>query len=147
MQPCIPCPSCDCLFSVGGWVEWHQLFCITHRQSSILRGVLPPTLPCFPPSLTWTWIAFINIIDVFHLGFPHPCFYHYIPYVLQVDIQQPLHIFLSQLTFNPSDVVTWHVFLLFPSWCLSSPPQGGEKGHQETCACLHHYMGDDWETI
>jgi hypothetical protein len=48
-----------------------------------------------------------------------------------------LHIPLSQLTSNPSNIITWHVFLLFLFWCLSFPPHGGEKGHQNTHACLH----------
>jgi hypothetical protein len=35
--------------------------------------------------------------------------------------------------------------LLFHFLCLSFPPH--EKGHQETCVCLHSYMGNDWETL
>jgi len=66
--------------------------------------MLPSTLPCFPPSSTWTWIASINIIDVFHLGLPHPRLYHHIPYSLRVDVQQALHIPLSQLTLDLSDI-------------------------------------------
>jgi hypothetical protein len=54
---------------------------------------MPLTLPCFPPPLAWTWITSIDIIDVFHLGLPHPCSYHHIPYALRVDIQQALYIF------------------------------------------------------
>jgi hypothetical protein len=27
------------------------------------------------------------------------------------------------------------------------PPQGGGKGHQETCARLHQYMGGNWEAL
>jgi hypothetical protein len=53
----------------------------------------------------------------------------------------------SELTIDPSDITTWHVFLLFHSWCLSFSPQGGEKGHQETHACLCRYMTRDWETL
>jgi hypothetical protein len=49
--------------------------------------MLPPTLPCSPPSLAWTWITSINIIDVFHLGLPCRCFYHHIPHVFQVNVQ------------------------------------------------------------
>ncbi len=37
--------------------------------------------------------------------------------------------------------------MLFHSWCLSFPPQGGEKGHQETHAHLCQYMAQDWETL
>jgi len=72
-----------------------------------------PTLPCFPPFSTWTWIASIHIIDVFHLGLLHPHSYQHILYVLRVDVQWALHIPLSQLTSNPSDIVILHVFLIF----------------------------------
>jgi hypothetical protein len=34
-------------------------------------------------------------------------------------------------------------FLLFHLWCLSFPPWGGEKGHQEIRICLRQYMGGD----
>jgi len=105
--------------------------------------MLPPTLLCSPPCSTWTWIASIDIIDAFHLGLPCICSYHHIPYALRIDVQQSLHILLSQFTFDLSNVIAWHVFLLFPFWCLSFPQRGGEKGHQETCAHLHRYMGGD----
>jgi hypothetical protein len=54
---------------------------------------------------------------------------------------------LFQLASDPSDVVAWHFFLLFPSWCLSFLPWGGEKGHQEIHVHLRQYMGGDWETL
>jgi hypothetical protein len=38
-------------------------------------------------------------------------------------------------------------FLLFLLWCLSFPPWGGEKGHQETCIHLHWYIGGNWEAL
>jgi hypothetical protein len=38
-------------------------------------------------------------------------------------------------------------FLLFPSCCLSFPPWGDEKGHQDTCICLCRYRGGNWEAI
>jgi len=38
-------------------------------------------------------------------------------------------------------------FLLFSSWCLSFPPWGGEKGHQETHNHLRQYMGGKWEIL
>jgi hypothetical protein len=60
--------------------------------------LLPPTLSCFFPFSTWTWIASINIIDVFHLGLPHFHSYHHILYVLQVDVQWILHIFFFYLS-------------------------------------------------
>jgi hypothetical protein len=37
--------------------------------------------------------------------------------------------------------------LLFVSWCLSFPPQGGEKGHQESRICLRQYMGGNYDTL
>ncbi len=39
------------------------------------------------------------------------------------------------------------IFLLFPSWCLSYLPWGGEKGHQKTRINLCRYMGGDWEAL
>jgi hypothetical protein len=45
---------------------------------------MPSTLPFFFPSSTWTWIASLDIINVFHLGLPHPHSYQHIPYVLRV---------------------------------------------------------------
>jgi hypothetical protein len=58
-----------------------------------------------------------------------------------------LHIPLFQLASNIFDVATWHVFLLFFSWCLSFPPWGGEKGCLETPTCLRRYMGGNWEAL
>ncbi len=98
-------------------------------------------LPCFPPSSTWTWIAFVDIINVFHMGLSCPHSYHHIPYVCRVDIQWVLHIFLSQLTFDLFDVTTWQIFLLFLSSCLSFPLWGGEKTHQEIGVHSCQYMG------
>jgi hypothetical protein len=72
--------------------------------------MLPPTWPCLPPSSTWTWIASINIIDVFHLGLLHLRSYHHIPYSLKVVVQWTLHIPLHQLAFDPFDIVAWHFF-------------------------------------
>jgi hypothetical protein len=46
-----------------------------------------------------------------------------------------------QLASNPSNIVAWHAFLLFLSWCLYFPSWGGEKGHRDTCVGLPWYMG------
>ncbi len=54
-----------------------------------------PTLPCSPPSSTWTWIASINIVDVFHLGLPCPHSYQHIMYTLRIDVQWAFYIPLS----------------------------------------------------
>jgi hypothetical protein len=88
-------------------------------------------LSSFLPSLTWTWIALLDVIDDFHLGLPHLHSYHHIPYVFCVKVQHALHILLIWLVMNPSNVVAWHAFLLFHFWCLSFPPRGGEKGNQD----------------
>jgi hypothetical protein len=109
--------------------------------------MLPLILPCSLSSLTWTWIASIDIIDVFHLSLPCRHSYHHILYTLRVDVQWTLHIPLYRLTSNPFDVVVWHVFLLFPSWCLSFLSRGGEKGHQKIHVHLRQYMGGNWDTL
>ncbi len=98
---------------------------------------MPLALPSSPPFLTWTWITSLDIIDVFHLGLPRPHSYHHIPYVLHVKVQHDLCIPLARLIVDPSNIVIWHAFLLFHSWCLSFPPRGGEKGHQKMRAHLH----------
>ncbi len=46
---------------------------------------MPSTLLSSPP-LAWTWIASLNIINVFHLGLPHPHSYHHIPYAFYVEV-------------------------------------------------------------
>jgi hypothetical protein len=79
--PHVPCPSYGCLFNARRGLAWDQFSCISHRQSFVLKSMLPLTLPRSPPSLTWTWITSIDIIDVFHLGLPCPCWYHHISYV------------------------------------------------------------------
>ncbi len=93
-----------------GRLAQHQFSCTAHRQSFLFGGVLPPTLLCFPPYSTWTWIASIDIIDAFHLGLPCLCSYHHIPYALRIDVQQTLHILLSWFTFDLSNVIAWYVF-------------------------------------
>jgi hypothetical protein len=39
------------------------------------------------------------------------------------------------------------IFFLFFFLCLSFPPQGGEKNHQETRTSLHQYMGGNWKAL
>jgi len=94
------------------------------------------TLPSLLLSSTWTWIASLNIINMFHLDLPHPRSYHHIPYAICVEVQHVLHIPLIWLAIDPNDIAMWHVFLFFHSWCFSFSPWGGEKGHQKTRTCL-----------
>jgi hypothetical protein len=62
-------------------------------MQSLAFGVpMPLTLPSFPPFSTWTWIASLDIIDVFHLGLPQFHSYYHIPYVLYVKVRHALHI-------------------------------------------------------
>jgi hypothetical protein len=89
---------------------------------------MPLTLPSSLPS-TWTWIASLDIINVFHLGLARPRSYHHIPHVISIKVQCDLRIPLVWLVVDPSDITTWHAFLFFHSWCLSFLPWGGEKGH------------------
>jgi hypothetical protein len=95
-----------------GGLTWHQLSCIVHRQLIYLKGSVAPDFAMFFPSSTWTWIASIDIIDIFHLGLSRPHSYHHIPCVLQVDVQWALHIHLSLLMFNFFDVIIWHFFII-----------------------------------
>ncbi len=53
-----------------------------------------------------------------------PRSYHHISYALRVEVQCVLHIPLIWLVVNPSNIVTWHAFLLFHSWCLSFSTMG-----------------------
>jgi hypothetical protein len=108
--------------------------------------MLPLILPC-SPSLAWTWIASIDIIDVFHMGLSCLHSYHHISYARRVDIQWALHILLFQLTFDPFDVATWHVFFVIPF--LLCPFFYGvvKKNHHEIGIHLCQYMGGDWETL
>jgi hypothetical protein len=107
---------------------------------------MPLVISSSPPS-TWTWIASLDIINVFHLSLPHPRSYDHIPYVICVEVQHVLHILLTWLAINPFDITTWHAFVLFHSWCLSFLPWGGEKAYQEMHACLCRYMVKDWDTL
>jgi hypothetical protein len=93
------------------------------------------TLPFSPPSSTWLWIISWDNINAFHFDLPCPRSYHHIPHPFCVDVQHVLHIPLVQLAVDPFDIIACHAFLLFHFWCLSLPPRGGGKGHQETC-CL-----------
>ncbi len=74
--------------------------------------MLPLTLPCSPLFSALTWIASIDIINAFHLGLYHPCSYRHIPYAFRIDVQQTLHIHLFLLTFDHSDITTWHFFVI-----------------------------------
>jgi len=83
---------------------------------------MPSALPFPPPSLAWMWIASLNIINVFHLALPHPHSYHHIPYALRLKVLWALRIPLAWLAIDPSNITTWHAFLLFYFCCLSFPP-------------------------
>jgi hypothetical protein len=65
----------------------------------------------------------------------------------RVEVQHLLRIPLAQLVVKPFNIVAWHAFLLFHSWCLSFLHWGGEKGHQETHTHLHWYTLRDLETF
>jgi hypothetical protein len=68
---------------------------------------MPLTLLSFPPSLAWTWITSLDIINASIL------IYHF-PYAFCVEVHV-LRIPLVWLTIDPFDIATWHVFLLFHS--------------------------------
>ncbi len=74
---------------------------------------MPPTLSNSPLSSTWAWIPSIYIINAFHLGSPCPRSYHHIPYPLHDNVQHAFHIPLICMATNPSNIATWHAFLLF----------------------------------
>jgi hypothetical protein len=57
--------------------------------------LMPSTLLSSLPFPTWTWIASLNIMNVFHFDLPFLCSYHHIPYVFCVEIQRVLHIPLT----------------------------------------------------
>jgi hypothetical protein len=59
-----------------------------------------------PPFSAWTWIASLDIIDVFHLGLPHLRSYHHIPYAFRVKVQCALQILLIQSIIDPSKITT-----------------------------------------
>jgi hypothetical protein len=46
----------------------------------------------------------------FSFGFTSFSFIPHIPYAFQVNVQQVLHILLFWLTFDPSNIATWHFF-------------------------------------
>jgi len=121
---------------------------IMHRTQAIINfRVLVPSTLSSSPLLTWTWIVLLDIINVFHLSLACPHSYHHIPHPLRVKVQCVLRILLVQLVVDPSNITTWHAFLLFHSWCLSFLPRSGEKGHHKTHTHLHWYMVGDWETL
>ncbi len=74
---------------------------------------MPPTISNSPLSYTWAWIAFVYIIDAFHLGSRCPRSYHRIPYPLHGNVQHAFHIPLICMATNPSNIATQHAFLLF----------------------------------
>ncbi len=104
--------SCNHLYVIRTSLASHQTSCTTHMQSLASKVSMFSTLSSSPPS-TQTWITTLDIIDDFHLGLPCPHSYHHIPYVLLVKVQHTLHILLTRLVVNPSNIATWHAFLLF----------------------------------
>ncbi len=91
----VPCPSYGHLYVAGIRLIHHQTSCISHMQSSIFVVLMPSTLLSSLPFPTWTWIASLNIMNVFHFDLPFLCSYHHIPYVFCVEIQRVLHIPLT----------------------------------------------------
>jgi len=74
----------------------------------------------FSPSFAWACITFVNITNVFNLGLRCSCSYHHIPYVICVDVYNVLFILnLTCMVIDSSNIVGWHAFLYFLSWCLS----------------------------
>ncbi len=99
----IPCPSCGRLYSRSKFNISLSVMHCTQVVISFFWGANAFSITIF--SSPWTWIASLNIIDVFHLCLPNPCSYHHIRYALCVEVQHVLHIPLAQLVVNPFNIV------------------------------------------
>ncbi len=77
----VPCHVYNRLYIARAGLTCHQASCTAYKQLLTFGVLMPSTLPYFPPSLAWTWIASLDIIGIFHFGLPHPHSYHHIPYV------------------------------------------------------------------
>jgi hypothetical protein len=68
----VPCPSCGCLYITRTSLARHQTSCTTNKQSLTFEVSMPLALLSYPPFLVWLRIASLDIINVFHIGLPHP---------------------------------------------------------------------------
>jgi hypothetical protein len=129
------CPGYNCLYVTRAALACHQTM---HHTQIVIR---------FRDADVFNNIIFSSFgLDMDCIIRYHRCLpswftmlysYHHIPYALHVEIQYNLHIPLAWLAINPSNIIAWHAYLFFHSWCLSFVPCGGEKGHQEIHAHLH----------
>ncbi len=57
--------------------------------------------------------------------FLRPQLYSHIPIALRHEVQLAFKFPLNHIAWDLSNVVVWHLFLLFPQWCLHLLAQGG----------------------
>jgi hypothetical protein len=79
----------------------------------------------YPPPTTWAWMLNLDPLGTFRWGFLN------ILVALKQEMQLTFKFPLNYIAQNLSDVATWHLFLLFPHWCLLLPIRRGHVGHNE----------------
>ncbi len=112
-----------CPMTFWGW-ETHKIYhAATRKANSQLYS--------------YAQLSLSNLMSVSYGHFlmvPHS--YHHIPYAFQIDVQQALHIPLSR-SFQYCILA---FFLLFPSWCVSFLPQGGENTQRVAFICVNTWV-------
>jgi hypothetical protein len=102
--------------------------------------ILAPYIPYSTPyALVWIWVSTLDVFGSFHLGLCCPHLYNGIHAILLHDVQVAFCFPLDKLTHDPYNVVTWHLLLLLPQWCLVLPPRGRAIRHRETQIQFKHF--------
>jgi hypothetical protein len=108
---------CGVLFTCFGFAN-HQKRCQTFLASSLNGKDGAPSLQALQQlghdiesKSPWNFL----------LGFVKLQLYSCIPIALKQEVQLTFKFPLDYIAQNLSDVVAWHLFLLFPHWCLLLP--------------------------
>jgi hypothetical protein len=82
----------------------------------VLQVSSPPLfLPSSMPLVSWGWLqAWSSSI----LGFFKSHLFHRILWAIQNEIMQAFHLPFNWIVWNPTNKLTWFLFLLLPCWCL-----------------------------
>jgi hypothetical protein len=129
-----PCPYYSNLYTVNNLSRHvksvHPLASLVFQASLIvlfLQGSSPLVFfPSFIPLASWPWLQaqFSSILGLFESHFACLCLFHRVPWTIQDEIKHAFHLPLDRIARDPTNKLTWFLFLLLPHWCLHYTRRG-----------------------
>ncbi len=113
-------------------------------QVSFLSMLLPSSIPF--ASCGWLQAKSNSILGLFEYHFACLCLFHKILRTIQDEIKQAFCLPLDRIAWDPTNELTWFLFLLLPRWCLRYI-QKGRLGLWEVSVHLQMFMANNWSSL